>query len=113
MKDYIKLLDLIEEATGQDLVFMERDITEGIVYNIIPITNNGVKRQDKLEIRIISKNISTINELHDKINSVLLTVGDSVDPTIRKITLNGGGLLKQPESELLHHLSYYYINKIN
>ena len=39
MKDYIKLLDLIEEATGQDLVFMERDITEGIVYNIIPITN--------------------------------------------------------------------------
>lgn len=113
MQDYIKLLDLIEEVTGQDLVFMERDISKGIVYNILPITNNGTLRKDKLEIRIIGSNLVELNQLHDKINKALLTVGDSTDPTIRKIELNGGGLLKQPENNLYHHLAYYYINKIN
>lgn len=113
MNDYIKLLDAIEEATGVDLVFMERDLSKGIVYNLLPITNDGIKRVDKLEIRIIDNKISDINNLHDEINSVLLARGDRVDPTISKITLNGGGLLKQPESELYHHLAYYYITKIN
>lgn len=82
-----------------------------ISYKYTPITNDGIKAQDKIEINCISKDYSIANKLMDIVKSLLITIGDEkLNDSILEISLNGGGYLFNEDTNQ-HILKAFFIVK--
>jgi len=84
-------------------------IEDCILYKLVPVSNDGVKQQDRLEITVISTNLLTAQQMIEKIKCALLTIGDTqFNNDILEISLNGGGSLENVETNT-YHLKAYFI----
>lgn len=102
-----KVINKLTESTSLPIRLISNDkVEECLVYNITPINDTGVKRQDRLEIKIIGFDLEKIELEDKKIRQALLSIGDRYDD-FNKIELNGGGLFKDPDIGALTKSSFY------
>ena len=105
-----KLLTLLKNNTELPIRFLSNEkIEKCIIYNFIPLNDDGIIRQDRLQIQIIGTDLKEIEEEDLKIRKSLLILGDRTDD-ILKIELNGGGVMKYDKDvSLLSKTSFYII----
>lgn len=81
-----------------------------IVYNFVPMTDDKVKRTDRLEIHIIATSYSNSLQIGELVRKDLLTIGDTkLTDTILNIYLNGGGTMEDAGTDTKHQIMYFYI----
>lgn len=108
------VLKLLKSATNLPIRFISNDkIEKCIIYNIATISDDGIKRQDRLEVQIVGFDIAEIESEDLKIRKALLSFGDRTDDFL-SIELNGGGttggsLEKDSNIESLRKFSFYVI----
>ena len=109
------MIKALEEATGLTCYpFLSSSIGECIVYTYEPIMDDGIKKQDRLTIRLITKDIPTAIEKVKAIKQLLLTIGDQKNELldILSVEQNRGGTLKHEATGMVHTMMYFYlINK--
>lgn len=67
-------------------------ITDGIGYNFIPLTNDGIKGQNQFELTIINTELLKCHEIKSTVDKLLITIGDdSLTNSITGCSQNGGG----------------------
>jgi hypothetical protein len=82
-----------------------------ISYKFMPVTSDGIKRQDKLEINCISNNYAEADEILKRVKQLLLTLGDrKLNNDILEVALNGGGYLKEENTDN-HIIKAFFIIK--
>lgn len=109
---YNKLINLIEKETGlQVKLFYTKEVEPCIVYDISPISNNGVVAQDNLQIRIIHNSARECIEAEEKINKLLLSCGDRIGEDFTSARINGGGFMPQDETNTVHKYTFYLIKR--
>lgn len=105
MKD---IITLIENATGiKPVPFETRSVEEdAVVYQLYQIS----EIQWRLEVRVISHTYTDANEIAEKIVSCLTDFGDyQFINTVTSISINGGGILKDYETNTIHRLLYFNV----
>lgn len=86
-------------------------IEDCILYKLVPVSNDGVKQQDRLEITVISTDLLTAYTMLENVKKAILTIGDEkINDDILEISLNGGGSLENIETKT-YHLKAYFIVK--
>ena len=109
---YNKLINLIEKETGlQVKLFYTKEVEPCIVYDISPISNNGIVAQDNLQIRIIHNSARECIEAEEKINKLLLSCGDRIGDDFTSARINGGGFMPQDETNTVHKYTFYLIKR--
>ena len=109
---YNDLLTQIEEATGLKVkLFYTKEIEPCIVYDVSPISNNGVVAQDNLQLRIIHNSARECIEAEEKINALLLSKGDRLKEDFASIRINGGGFMPQDETNTVHKYNFYIVKR--
>lgn len=109
---YNNLLNLIEEATGlQVKLFHTKEIEPCIVYDISPVSNNGITAQDNLQIRIIHNSARECVEVENEINKILLSCGDKIGSEFSSVRINGGGFMPQDETNTVHKYTFYLVKR--
>ena len=72
-----KILAAIESATGiKPVPFLTSNINSAIVYNWRVLSDTGSVAQALLEVRIIDKSMSRVDEINNQIKGALLKFGD-------------------------------------
>lgn len=95
-------LTAITGAYGREIPFVR--------YNYAPLTNDGIKAQARLELTAVANNIGQSLEIIDKINKVLLTIGDAeLTSDIKVVSQNGGGQLFNEDTGTWHTKAIYTI----
>ena len=108
------VLKLLKGATNLPIRLISNDNVEKcIIYKITPISDDGIKRQDRLEVQIVGFDIAEIESEDAKIRKALLSFGDRTDDFL-SIELNGGGMMggsleKDTNIESLRKFSFYVI----
>lgn len=109
---YNKLINLIEKETGlQVKLFYTKEVEPCIVYDISPISNNGIVAQDNLQIRIIHNSARECILAEEKINKLLLSCGDRIGEDFTSARVNGGGFMPQDETNTVHKYTFYLIKR--
>lgn len=79
-----------------------------IVYTFTPSIDDGIKEQNKLEIRIITRDYQQGLAIDSAVRRILLTIGDKpLNNSILSASLNGGGTLQDTASGLIHMFTFY------
>lgn len=104
----IEILNAIEAATSLSINPLSSHQTgEQIIYGIVPLADNGVVKQDRLELNIVAATLARTIEVDTQIRKALLSIGDIEKNGVLSIELNGGGTL---ESEAgVHRFTNYTI----
>ena len=67
-------------------------LSDGIGYNFIPLTSDGVKEQSQFELTIINTDLLRCYEIKEQLDKLLITIGDtSLTNSILEVSQNGGG----------------------
>lgn len=83
---------------------------EAIVYSLTPLTDDNIKRTDRLEIHIISKTVSGANAIDAVVRKLLLTAADApLMDGVQKVQINGGGTMEDIATGTKHLITYYYV----
>jgi hypothetical protein len=81
-----------------------------IVYTFTPTTDDKIVRTDRLEIRVISKDLPILYNTDKRARQILLTFGDSPSVTgIYKATINGGGTMYDIGTDVTQLFTFYQI----
>lgn len=110
------MIRTIEEATGLPVYpFLSHVQGEGIVYTIEPQSDDGIKQQERLTIRIVADTLAKGREYSTMVKNCLLTVGDKPRKSlgILECHLNGGGSLKDEQTKMTHIILYFYVTRIS
>lgn len=109
-----EIVDLLAKATNLPLRLFHNDkLEECVIYNITPVNDNGIKRQDRLEIKVVGFDLEQVELQDSKIRKALLTFGDRND-YFTSIELNGGGMTgggldKDQYTDTLTKYSFYIL----
>lgn len=113
------MIEYINKLLTEDLVLAEvlgdnavnliegDDVRKQIIFNVIPISSDGIKNLDRLEITIIAFKMDDIELITKRLNNILLTIGDEPKEKIKECALNGGGLLRNHATNTFHKKLYY------
>ncbi|MCI1959698.1 MAG: hypothetical protein LKJ25_08775 [Clostridia bacterium] len=105
-----ELVTLLNETGYKIYPFGSTKIENCIVYNFVPLTSDGIKEQNRLEITVISKNMETGLTMLADIKEKLLTFGDEPKTdNILSINLNGGGSLENLETNTFHFKAFFVV----
>lgn len=105
-----KLLDHLKPLGYPLRPFGTETIENCIVYNLVPLTGDGVKEQSRLEITVISRGMQEGLAILEQIKSVLLTLGDEpLTSGILSVALNGGGSLENWETGTYHCKAFFIV----
>lgn len=105
-----KLLNIIKTETGiNPKPISTSHIGTSIVYKFITLLDDGVKKQDKLEINIISLDLEEIESIDKAIRRGILKAGENKHNGYLKAELMGGGLLQNADSDFIEKLLIYNI----
>ena len=67
-------------------------LSDGIGYNFIPLTSDGVKEQSQFELTIINTDLLRCYEIKEQLDKLLITIGDTqLTNSILEVSQNGGG----------------------
>lgn len=104
-----KVINKLKGSTDLPIrLISNNEVEECLIYNITPLNDNGVKRQDRLEVKLIGFDLEKIEIEDKKIRRSLLSIGDRNDE-FNKIELNGGGLFNDPDIGALTKSSFYIL----
>ena len=106
----LQMLNKINTATGLKPIPFGTTSTDGnyIVYNYYHTSDTGAVSQGRLELRLITHSVSDAEALRKKVVSALVTIGDTTEiDGINKVELNGGGQLKDFETNTIHTILYF------
>ena len=104
----MELLDAIEKAVGLPVRALYSDKIENqVIYKIVPLTDDGVVRSDRLELNIAVSTLEEAEQADRKIRKALLSPGDLKGNGVLDIYLNGGGTLLSEAA--VHRLVNYVI----
>lgn len=114
MKTLEEVLQLLRQDSVTGAVRIEpyfiKGFDDGIIYTFTPLTDDGIKRTDRLEIHIVSNSLETLFSIDAAVRKILLTVGDEpLTANILKVNVNGGGTMEDAATGLKHLITYYYI----
>lgn len=83
-----------------------------LVYTISPIVIDGVKEVYKLELRAMAADIQTTINIIERVNELLLTLGDnSLSNDILSIDANGGGMMETDIPKRYHQFIFLNITR--
>lgn len=105
----IRVINAIKQAVSIPIVPLEAENTgEQVIYNITPISDNGILKANRLQLNIVAKNLAYAEMYDTAIRKAILNIGDScpVDG-INSITVNGGGTLTSEAG--VHRIVYYNV----
>lgn len=104
----MRILQIIEDASDLPVRALYSDKTENqIIYKLIPLTDNGVIRTDRLELNIAVSSLEEAEEVDRKIRDALLSAGDLKKNGVQDIYINGGGTLLSDVA--VHRLVNYIV----
>lgn len=79
-----------------------------IVYEFYPVSNDKIKKHSRLKITIIAQDIAHTEMIENRVNDVILTLGDEkLVADILHVEQNGGGTLFDAERNKQHRILYY------
>lgn len=109
----IALLKAIENATGiKPIPLGTEKIEKCIVYNLAPVSDDGLVRQDRLQLRIITNSFEEAMEIGAKISKAVINFGDEAKlHGITNIVQNGGGSMKDYNTDTVHYWIFLQITK--
>lgn len=107
------IIDAIEEATGlKPKPFYTDKVEKCIVYSFQPLWNDGAVEKIKLQIRIIAATLEESAKIAGQISKKLINLGDTAKLNgYRNIILNGGGEMKDYNTDTINYIQYYEILK--
>jgi len=107
------VIGLINSATGLEVKALDTDnANDCIVYQYYTVSDNGAVAQVKLQLRIIAHSLNDVLSYEKQIKNVLLCAGDiSKVEGVKSIELNGGGTLKDYETNTIQNILYFIITK--
>lgn len=107
------LIDTVETATSLSAKPYETQNADScIVYQWSTVSDDGAVEVDKLQIRIIGKTLTEVLANEAKVKNALIAIGDTCKVNgINSIVLNGGGTLKDFETNTMQSINYFYITK--
>lgn len=109
---WIDLIKQIEQETGlQVKLFYTKEIEPCIIYEVSPLSNNGILAQDSLQLRIVHNTAKDCLEVEKILNKIVLTKGDRVIPNYSSARLYGGGFMPQDETNTVHKYNFYLIKR--
>lgn len=83
---------------------------ECIIYKHVPVSDDGIKTIDRLEITIIASTYAKTLEIEECVKSILLTIGDTpLNTLILEVELNGGGALYDGQRDKVHRILFLNI----
>lgn len=87
-------------------------VQDCIVYKFIPLTSDGIKEQNRMEITAISRDMDRGLKILDLVKSALITIGDEPKTkNILEVSLNGGGTPMENETTGTVHIKANFIVK--
>ena len=107
----VSILEAIERATGLLLVPLESGSPgEQVIYNTVPIADNGVHRQYRVELNIVADSLAAAERYDEAVRRALLSVGDG-NPIADNMTIElaGGGTLTSKAG--VHRLTSYVVTE--
>lgn len=85
-------------------------IEDCIIYKLEQISSDKIKEQYKLSLNIIALSFEKGLKMQDKIKDIFLTFGDNVaSVSIMEISLNGGGIMENLETDTYHFKLYFIL----
>lgn len=109
-----KLLKELLEASITDSKIYLNDTTSrdnSITYKYIPLINDAIKMQSRLEIDCISSNYEKGMQILTRVQKLLLTTGDApLTNNLIEITQNGGGYVFDKDIKI-HKIKAIFILK--
>lgn len=96
---------LIGSTVGDTRIYPLRSLNNDscIVYKNFPVSDNGVKVEERMEIEIINSTYAKVLEIEERVKGLLLTIGDTpLTDTILEVELNGGGLVYNYETNKVY-----------
>lgn len=109
-----KIITALTNATSLPVKpMMTTKIENQIVYNHYPLSDNGAKSIQRLELRLITKTYSEAESYRKLIIQALVPVGDNIlIDGITDCELNGGGTLYEGETKTYHTMLFFnYIHR--
>lgn len=91
--------------------FSTAKMDNSITYIVTPILDEDVKRTDRVEIHIVSKDLSNAHAIDNRVRTLLKTLGDTPNGNFLQVSINGGGSLEDIATETYHLITYYYITQ--
>ena len=108
-QELIEVLGISEEDP-KIYPFGTEHIQECIIYKFIPITSDGIKEQNRLELTIITVDDLRGLSILETVKSILLTRGDTQKTSnILEVSLNGGGTLENLETGTIHRSAFFIV----
>lgn len=90
----LEILNVIEQASGLPVRALSSDKKEEqIIYNLVPVSDDGILKLDRLELNIICSTLEKAEAADDSIRIALLSAGDLKKNGVQDIAVNGGGTL--------------------
>lgn len=90
----LEILNVIEQASGLPVRALSSDKKEEqIIYNLVPVSDDGILKLDRLELNIICSTLEKAEAADDSIRTALLSAGDLKKNGVQDIAVNGGGTL--------------------
>ena len=107
----IKSDAVLKSLVGNNIVpFGQSGIVECLMYEFSPSQNNKAKVVDRLNLTSVAFSISKAKQILDRVNEIILTLGDTkLTNKIKKVSLNGGGSLSnQVGDKTMYHFKAYF-----
>ena len=106
-----KIINIVEKATELPVKPLIADTSkECILYNWTVFSDDGVKCQNRLELRIITKTVAKAEEAKQRIIESLVNFGDRMEiEDIYNCDVNGGGQVFEYDTEMIHTYIYFSI----
>lgn len=103
------ILKLLREETGLfTYPFSAPAVEECLVYDLVPISDNGVRKESRLEIRIIAFSLKKAEQIDEQIRKLLLDIGDNnkIDG-LSSIKITGGGTMQDLGTNTVHRFLFF------
>lgn len=84
---------------------------ECAVYRFYTAIDTGAVQQIRFELRLNTKSLMRAEELKKIVSATLLTIGDQEKLGYNSCQLNGGGQLKDIETDMIQTIMYFTIIK--
>lgn len=113
LKNDLSLNELLGASTDYAKIFLNNTLVKDncITYKYVPLLNDAIKMQSRLEIDCISSNYENAMQILKRVQELLLTIGDApLRNNLIEITQNGGGYVFDEEIKV-HKFKAIFILK--
>lgn len=83
-------------------------IQDCILYKNVPVLDDGIKAQYRLEVTVIALSLGLGEQILERVKQIFITIADTQKHNrILNCALNGGGVLENLETSTYHYKAYF------